>query len=385
MPMLRHFPERAKAICRAGLTREATVGELSVMLARKIAADGMPGLLVVDPSREQSHDFRVWRGAQTMVDGLRMLMRAGIWPGPADIPSVERLITERFNRNAFATILWGEGAKDEGPWAPLWRERDIRHGLYTVARGRCGDIVVGLFGRRASAPPFTARDLAYAEAIVPYFASALDTDSTPPDAANRLLSSEATVGFSATGKIETFGQNALETLSYAGGGTENAVATARNIVEAAVATVHLPDRHVTPTNTPEADFDNSYFKVWPNPGRTKEHIVRVADTPFGRIDLRVSFAVDTGGGIRALGTLRHSISRRLAVVRALVDSDIPSREFDLALALEADLSLPRAAESLGLGIETVKTLDRRLRARFDVANREALLARMAEAGAKSLR
>lgn len=383
MSTMRQFPERAKAICGAGLTREATVGELSVLLARQISADGLPGILVVDPAQEKPHEFRVWRGAQTMIDGLRALMRVGIWPGPADIPSVTQLMTERFNRSSFATTLWGEGARDEGLWAPLWRERDIRHGMYIVARGSNGEIMVGLYARRGDASAFSERDLANAESIIPYFTSALDEVARAKGHEQVLPTWEPVVGFSNDAKIESLGEGALEILSYAGGGTTDAVAAGRAMVEAAVARQRR--RTKTSANEPEKDAAKSYFKFLRNPGRHKSRAFHVADTAFGRIDIRLSVAADAGGGIRSIGALRLLICRRLATVRALIDSDVPSREFALALALEAGQSLPGAARSLGLALETVKTLDRRLRERFDAVNREALLSKMAEAGARALR
>lgn len=386
MPTLRQFIDRGAAIRRAGLTREATVGELSVLLSDAINAGGLPAILTVDPAREQPHEFRVWRGSQSMVDGLRMFMRAGIWPGPVDIPSVDRLMTERFDRSAFATTIWGAGASEEGPWAPLWRERDIRHGLYTVARGAAGEIVVGLFARSADAPPFTPRDLSYAEAVAPIIAAALDRTDAPVDVAEWLPSREAPIAFSPDGKLETLGHGALEFLSYAGGGAVDAVTRARAQVEQAVSVLLLtPQPSPAGVPIPPEDFRESYLKIWMNRRQAEDRIVPVADTPFGRIDARVSLAVDLDGRVRALGALRHLISRRLAVVRALIDRNVPAREFDIALAIEGGDSLPYAAETLGLSAETVKTLYRRLRDRFAVADREGLLDAMVEAGTRLLR
>jgi DNA-binding CsgD family transcriptional regulator len=385
MPTLRQFIDRAGAIERAGLTRETTVGELSILLANAINSGGLPALLTVDPAHEKPHEFRVWRGSQSMVDGLRALMTVGIWPGPADIPSVDRLMTEVFDRNAFATTIWGEGARDEGPWAPLWRERDIRHGLYIVARGAAGEIVVGLFARGPNAPPYAPYDLALAEAAVPFIAAALDRTDLPRVHTECLPGREAPIAFSPDGKLETLGHGALEFLSDAGGGTADAVPRARAMLENAVSVLLLAERPVPEGDAPDEGFRESYLKIWMNRRQVEDRIVPVADTPFGRIDARVSLAVDLDGRVRALGVLRHLIGRRLAVVRALIDHDVPAREFDVALAIEAGKSLPEAAETLGLAAETVKTLYRRLRERFAVVSRDGLLDAMAEVGTRVLR
>lgn len=381
MRALRLLTQRAAVIANAGLTAEQTVGELTVLIGRATSSSTLPMILTVDPAREVPHEFRVWRGAQSIVDGLRVFMRAGIWPGPADIPSVDRLMTERFDRNAFATTIWGEGATEEGPWVGIWRERDVRHGLYVVARGARGEITVMLFNRVAAMPAYTADNLAACEALVPVIAAALDAAPTPCNG-HWLPSREAPIAFSTDGKLQTLGHGALEFLSYAGGGGPDAVARARLIAERAVATLTLPQ--TPPRETGEA-FNSTYTHIWLNRRTAEDRVLLVADTPFGRFDMRVSLAVDLDGGTRALGVLRHLVPRRLAVVRALVEHDVPAREMEVALGIERGHSLPDAGETLGISAETVKTLYRRLCHRFAASRREDLLEAMAKAGTEVLR
>ena len=386
MSSLRQFTDRCRTIAAAGLTREATVSELCVLVARAIRTNGLAAILTVDTRHEQPHEFRTWRGSQSMIDGLRMLMRAGIWPAPDDIPSVQRLMTEHFDRSAFATTIWGEGAKEEGPWAQLWRERDIRHGLYTVARAQSGEIVVGLYQRGAAAPPFTRDDLAFAEAATPFIAATLDRTTPPCDVGDWLPSREAPIGFSPDGKLETLGHGALEFLSYAGGCGAEAVQQARAAVELAISSlIRLQQQPLALSDATADSFGESYLNIWKDRLSAEDRIVTVAETPFGRFDARVSLAVDLDGRMRVLGVLRQLIGRRTAVVRALIDREVPAREIEIALAVEQGASLTDAAKALDVSTETVKTLYRRLRTRFAGNDREDLLRSMADLGTLALR
>ena len=76
---------------------------------------------------------------------------------------------------------------------------------------------------------------------------------------------------------------------------------------------------------------------------------------------------------------------RTAVVRALIDREVPAREIEIALAVEQGASLTDAAKALDVSTETVKTLYRRLRTRFAGNDREDLLRSMAELGTLALR
>ena len=345
------------------------------------------------PGREPMHAFSVWRGTESNTDEIRALLQAGVWPGPSSLPSPERMITEQLPHTVYAASLWGDGCDEVSPWEPMWRERHVRHGYYLVAASPSGRTVVALLSRRPASPAFSRSDVAQGEAVARFIANAADRTGV---LGGTLLAAEVPVSFDGDGKLASVGMGGPELLRDLGGGRDGAHAEGRRRVETAVARyVDAVLAHPSATvakdsivaGPPEdSAFKRSHFALMFDGRARVPRVEHVADTPFGNFELQLSASHDTlDGRLLILGSLRCRISRELAVVRALVATDAPGREIELALQLCTDRTFAEVAQSLRIAPATAKTLLTRLGQRFAVSGRDRLLEAMINAGCAVVR
>lgn len=384
MARLRPLVDRARALLKAEVPPEHLVPELTIHLAREIRSLGTPSVYVTHPEREKPQDFTVWRGSENNTDALRAMLAAGIWPGPKSIPSIQRMMTERMTRCAFAATFYGDGADEEGPWTPLWRERGIRHGFYLAATAASGQVAVCMFHRGDADPAFTAADLAAGEAIAPVIAEAID-QRRPHYPGKFVVDTEVAFSIDKSGAIASIGFGGLELLNAAGGGGPGATVRSRAIVESnAREFLAQQDQCRSPAmltgGKAEAPMRRSYFRIGFSGRSTAHQDYMLARSDLGFFNVKLTAAAGRDGDIILMGNLQRQAFRAAVMMRALAVSQAPAREMELAFAIERNFSIPDAAKQLGISVSTAKTLVQRLYARFGVADRNALLEKLVADG-----
>ena len=388
MTTVKKLRNRLSALAKASLPPEMLVPELSIELHRAIGTDplfSLPYVLVSDPAREAPHEFRVLRGSESNTDEIRALLQMGIWPAPSTIPSLHRLITERMSRTVFAAPLWGEGCNEEGPWTPLWRERNIRQGYYVIAFAPSGRVVATLISRGPDAPPFARAEIALGEEATRLIGRAIDRQPDHALPCDTLVD-EVPVAFGVECRIASIGMYGQELLRDIGGGGpgarqighERVEKAARNYWDGIVVetmTRRAQTANLTPDSTVEgAGFRQGYLQLsLLGPARSAK-ILPLEQSAYGAFDISVIATYDGGEGhVQALGTLRRRVPRMLALIRGLVETDVPGREIELAVRLCAATTLNETASAMGITTASAKTLMARLSARFDAHGRERLL------------
>ena len=375
------------------------VPELLIALQNAIGTDAiLPAVLVHDAGMGPVHEFVVWRGSE-FSDAVRGLLRAGIWPAPSTIPSVQKLMSERLSRSVFAAPLWGEGCAEDGPWAPLWRDRNVRHGYYLAAFAPSGRVCVALMSRGSTSPAFTAADSALGEATARLIARAVDARPVALLPCDTLVA-EVPLAFSVDGTLGTIGVGGPELLRDLGAGGSEASAKGREIVEQAAARFRdsilaesaealqrLPvGPYLVGGPEDEAAFRRGNFTLMQDTRTRRPRTIQLVQHEQGAFELKVaaSNSVDTGG-MQVLGTLRRRVPRLLTVVRGLVELAAPGREIELAMQLCAGVSLPDAAHALGMSPTSAKTLVSRLASRVGTTGQERVVDALAQVGCSVLR
>ena len=397
VPSAKRVTSRLAALASAPLAQELLVPEVLIALRDAIGTDDfLPYVLATDALHEANDAFRVWRGSENNTDELRALLRAGLWPAPPTIPSLQRLMRERMPRSVFTAPLFGDDAADEGPWSPLWRARGVRHGYYLVAfaddgAAASGRAIVALLSRGAASPPFSAADIALGEATSRILARTLARPA-PVAGANDTLVAESVLTFDAACAIASLGVGGAELLRDADGGGPGAGLEARARVEAAarryaaLLSIDAPDAGSTSATLPDAGFRRGHLQLMRRQAARAVHVEPLGTNAKGAFAARLAPSVDTATGeVRILGTLQQRAPRMLALVRGLVAIDAPGRELQLALRLGAGDALGDAARVLGLAVSSAKTLMSRLAARVDDSGREHLIDRITEIGATMTR
>lgn len=399
MASIKRLAGRIAALSTAPLTPEMLVPELLVALQQALGTNGvLPAVLVHDTAMGALHEFTVWRGSE-FVDAAREMLRLGIWPAPSSIPSVQTLMTTRLARSVFAAPLWGEGCTEDGPWVPLWRERNVRHGYYLAAFAPSGRVCVALMSRGANLPSFTNADLALGEAVAHLVARAVDI-RPPALLPCDTVVAEVPLAFGTDGSLSAMGVGAPEQLRDLGGGGSSAMATARELVERAAAQFRdaiLQDGAASAAALPlasqwlggseeDAAFRRGNFALMQNNRTRMPHTLALLQNPHGAFELQVaaSNAIDSGG-LQVLGTLRRRVPRLLTVLRGLIEVAAPGREIELAIHLCAGTSVPDAALALGMSTTTARTLVDRLAMRVSTSGQERVLEALAQVGRAVLR
>ncbi len=390
---------RIAALATAALPPEMLVPELVIALQQAIGTDAaLPAVFAHHPSDGPIDQFTVWRGAEGSIDALRALLGAGIWPAPSTIPSVQRLMTERLGCSVYAAPLWGEGCTEDGPWEPLWRERNIRHGFYLAAFAPSGRVCVALMSRAPESPAFSKSDIALGEASARYIASCIDRRPDVRATCDTLVN-EIPVAFAADDSLSSLGVGGPEQLRDLCGGGPNAVALARALLESAAARFRQEvSAGAASTNADpampsmlggaddETAFRQGNFRLMMNTRTRLPHTIELAHTDHGSFDLLVAASNDLQSGkLLVLGTLRRRVPRLLAVVRGLIASDAPGREMELAMQLCTGASLPEAAHVLGISTTSVRTLLSRLAGRFHTTGRDRIVEEIVKVGQAVLR
>lgn len=165
------------ALARPRLPPEILLPELAFHVGKVLKASALPAFLVSEPG-QRVEDFLVWRGSETVMAELRMLLAAGVWPAPSNVPSLATLFEGKNPQRVHSGTLWGEGCEEIGPWCDLWRARDVRHGLQGVCEGASGRIGVLLVSRNNESPPFSQDDIAFAKAVMPILAAAMNPSNS---------------------------------------------------------------------------------------------------------------------------------------------------------------------------------------------------------------
>lgn len=399
MPSVKRLTSRIAALATAPLAPELLVPELLVALQKAIGTDGvLPAVFVHDADMGALHEFVVWRGSE-FVDAARGMLRAGIWPAPSTIPSVQALMSGRLARSVYAAPLWGEGCDEDGPWVPLWRERNVRHGYYLAAVAPSGRVCVALMSRGAASPAFTAEDIALGEASAHLIARAVDLRPSLQLPCDSVVA-EVPLAFAADGSLATIGVGGPEQLRDLGGGGAGASASGRAMVERAAA--HFRDSiladsaqvslasdvspHTLGGSSDEAAFRRGNFTLMQRTVTRMPRTIELAQHEHGAFELQLvgSNAVDTGG-LHVLGTLRRRVPRVLVVVRGLLECPVPGREAALAIRLSIGATLPEAAQSLGMSAASARTLVSRLAARVGTTGQDRMLDALAQLGRTVLR
>ena len=399
MTSVKRLTSRVAALASAPLAPEMLVPELLIALQNTIGTDALlPAVLVHDAKMGPLQEFVVWRGSE-FTDAVRGLLSAGIWPAPSSIPSVQKLMSERLSRSVYAAPLWGEGCAEEGPWGPLWRDRNVRHGYYLAAFAPSGRVCVALMSRGPSSPAFTASDIARGEATARLVARAVDACPVTALPCDTLVT-EVPLAFSVDGTLGTVGVGGPELLRDLGGGGSDATARGREIVERAAARFRdailtesgeaqhrFPDVPRTIGGPEEeAAFRQGNFKLMLDARTRIPRTIELAQHEQGLFELKVAASNSMAtGGMQVLGTLRRRVPRLLTVVRGLVELAAPGREIELAMQLCTGASLPDAAHVLGISPTSAKTLVSRLATRVGTTGQERVVDALAQVGSAVLR
>jgi DNA-binding CsgD family transcriptional regulator len=359
--------DRIRAIAASGLAPELAVPEMMIVLGRALDLNTYPAVFANPPGGAETRpqDFTAWHCAYKTAEELRQLLAMGIWPGPKDTPSLQRIMTERTNRRAFAATLWGEGCADEGPWGDLWRSRGIQQGLQLVAFAPSGKTCVAVMSRATGKPPFSAADLTLAEAAVPYVERMLDMEPRNETAGSHLYSVQ--IVLDEQGKVGAAAFGVGETLREAGGGGPGAVEAMIGRIEAEAAAFDKGE-----TLAVEGD---PFVALRRTQGTARPSERRVLSlNAFGGFAVSISLLAGPAGGKPSLiATVTRRVPRSYLVLRGAVELGLPAREMELTVALARGLTLEGAAGALGISLSSVKTLLDRFIERTGADGREAAL------------
>lgn len=371
---------RLRALAGLGLAPELVVPEMSIVLGKALNTITYPAVFAVssEAAAARPQDFTVWLGAEQTVQEIRQSLALGIWPGPSGTPSLQTIMTRRDNRRVFAATLWGEGCTDEGPWGDLWRARNLQQGLQTVWFAPSGLTVVAVMARETGAPPFSAREIAFAEAAAPIIAAVVDRpalgepyDAAVPDV-QLVLSAARAPGSMSFGVSEML-------RDMGGGGPDAAAATLARIVQASAGLDAAPAANLP--GDPFLEIRQSLIRSAPRGGLKLNREIAFGANAFGAYTLR--FAPMAGPGAsdgQLLVTLRRKVPAVLLAVRGALAAGLSAREIELAVALIRGQTLEGAAAALRLSLSSVRTLMDRLLVRLDAPGRAPALAALTELG-----
>ncbi len=263
----------------------------------------------------------------------------------------------------------------------------MRYGYFLAAVAPSGRVATGLYDRAEGEPPFDARDLMAGEALSPVIAAALDREPGP-SSSPEIAVDEAQIAFDRDGRLVSFGVSGAERLRDAGNGGPGAFAALRERAEAAardlLADAAAAREPETVAAQAEAELRRGLARMELR-GREHRGSKVLARSRFGAFELDLTATAEADGGLRALGRLRRRGPRALAILRALIESEAPAREFDLARELDQGKTIAEAARGLGVAPSTAETLAERLYERFGASGRDGLIEAMVEAGRAAAR
>ncbi|MCC6919926.1 MAG: hypothetical protein IT548_12025 [Alphaproteobacteria bacterium] len=371
---------RLRALAGLGLAPELLVPEMSIVLGRALSTVTYPAVFAIssEAAAARPQDFTVWLGAEQTVQEIRQSLALGIWPGPSGTPSLQTIMTRRDNRRVFAATLWGEGCTDEGPWGDLWRARNLQQGLQTVWFAPSGLTVVAVMARETGAPPFSAADIAFAEAAAPIITAVVDraAGDDPYEAAVP----EVQLVLDAEGKPASMSFGVAEMLrDIGGGGAGAAEATLQRIGKAASAIDAAPAQGLP--GDPFIRIRQALIRPSPNGASSLNRDIPFGENAFGAYAVR--FAPMSGPGTpngHLMVTIRRKIPAVLLTVRGALASGLSAREIELAATLVRGQTLEGAAADMKISLSSVRTMMDRLLVRLEAPGRAAALAQLAERG-----
>jgi hypothetical protein len=369
---------RLKALSQLGLAPELVVPEMAIQLSRALRGGTFPAVFVL-PSRElavaEPAAFTVWLGADQTVRELRQLLKMGIWPGPRDTPSLQTILAGRVEGQVFAATLWGEGCSDEGPWGDLWRSRGIQQGLQAVYFPKSGSVAAILISRATGQPPFSAADLAFGEAVAPFFENAI---AAPTHAADTYDEPVPTVQLvlDAGGKPDKMSFGTSEMLSDVGGGGPDAVEITTALIEKLAASRDLGKDYAAAADP----FIHLRRKAGRRGGSGSLAPIEIARNAFGRFSIRLSPLAGGTGEAGQIATISRHVPRALVAIRGALRAGASARELELIVALVRGETLEGASAHLGIGLSSTRTMLERIMLRARADSRAAALSNLIERG-----
>lgn len=380
--------DRLRALVASGLSPQQVVREQVRVIGEALDANAVPDFYVLRDAGVPQHAFDVWCGTETITEEVRGALAAGLWPGPPDMPSPQKLLSGETKERFVTMTLWG-AATPAMPWEPFWRERNVRHGLYGLFVSRGGRIGVLLASRGNDETPFEPRHLAFAKACARYVETALGL----PQAPDRGYSPAESVQlrFDERGGIVAMSFGGPEILRDLAGGGPGASAAGRRIVERANL-AHVGQRQLddesraafTLAGGPEerpfrGSMADLALRPLQDPDRQGVSLV-VAENGYGRFHLRISTLVGTDGRMERLGLITRSVPPLLLRLRGALAVQASAREMQLLCALDGDATVKDAARALNIAASTARTLAERLAARVGAAGMATASDRLMEIG-----
>ncbi len=381
--------DRIRAFCRSNLSPQHVIGEQIRVVGAALQANAVPAFYVLESKHVPQHAFSVWHGTETMTDEIRVALASNFWPGPPEAPSPQDLISGRRAERFVAVTLWGAAAPPM-PWETLWRERNVRHGLYGAFFSPKGRIGILLVSRGNEDAAFEASQVAFVKACAPYIEAALDLPDAPYE---RGLSPAESVHirFGADGGISAMSFGGPEMLRDLAGGGPNASIEGRLMVERAnrqQASAPLLDAESKAALTlaglaGERAFRGGMFELSLRPTSDPDRrgfSLTLGENGFGRFQLHVSTLVGVNGELERLGLLTRLVPPLLLRLRGALGVQATGREIQLLCALATEPTLKSAAKRLNIEHTTARTLGERLAARVGASGIAQASDRLMEIG-----
>jgi hypothetical protein len=383
----RHL-DRVRALSLVDLPAEQLAVLIVCYVCRVLDTATFPALYVLDTPEQPLQDFTVWIGADTLTAEMRMLLGAGIWPGPEHMPSPAQLARDRTVDPVVGVSLWGEGA--ETKWSPLWRERNVKHGLYAAFVAKSGRVAVMLTHRDNDGAPFTPAELEFVRACIPYVSHALDRTCSLPDMDWRPVDM-AHVRFDAADEISAVSYGGSEFLRDLGGGHPGADAAAREMIKRAMLAfeqrLNIPEEPVSlevVAGGPEARaFRESQVRLSlaTQGGRNRRTLPGLlTETGLGRFELWPSILIGRGGEMELCASLTRFVPGLILQLRGALQVSASAREIQLLCELAGAGTLGAAAERMNITEGTARTLAKRLAERVDESGLHAAVAQLVALG-----
>lgn len=379
--------DRVRSFCRARLSPCQIVNEQLRVVGEALRTHAVPAFYVLDTAQTPHHEFNAWLGDETLTDEIRLLLAANFWPAPPEVPSPGQLIAKGDVARFVAVTLWG--GPTPTPWEDLWRQRDVRHGLYGAFFSAKGRIGIMLSSRGGDDPPFDDLDLAFARACAPYIEAAMDMPVPAPGGTKTPLDA-VQLRFDGGGALWAMSFGGPELLRDLGGGGPGAATVGRERIQQATCSGRngaLPggaqEWRIRSSDVAEEPFKKSMFNLGMLPPKDPERtgaVIDLGENAFGHFQLRLTTLVGRDGSLERLGILTRLVPLLLLQLRGALAVQASGREIQLLCAIADQDSLKDAAATLNISKATARTLGERLAARVGASGLSQAVHRLAEIG-----
>ncbi len=364
--------DRLRAFCRSGLSAHQIIGEQIRVIAETLNTNSVPAFYVLENQDVPQSDFQVWRGTETMTDEIRAALSSNFWPGPPETPSPQDLLSGQRTERFVAVTLWGARTPPM-PWESLWRERNVRHGLYGAFFSRKGRIGIMLASRGNDDAAFEASHVTFVQDCAPYLEAALDQPIPASDEGFSPAES-VQIRFGTDGRIAAMSFGGPEILRDLAGGGPRAAELGRQMVEQAnqaqIGAQQLDGGARTALtlagSVDERAFRSTMFDLSLRPMQDPDRrgvSLLLQDNGYGRFQLRISTMIGLNGELERIGMLTRFVPPLLLRLRGALAVQASGREIQLLCALDANATLKTAARELNIAVSTARTLAERLAAR----------------------